>query len=124
GFLKRMDGLIEFSKARAQKLRVPVMVGNRAAAMPIVLESALETSRVMTDLLHTLGELGRGGSKPNTILRGAVLGMVPIGPLERFPAKVVLEGTPYSTLTDLAGKFEFRNLSAGAYQIAALRPGA
>src|SRR4051794_26387026 len=42
GFLKRMEGLIEFSKARARRLQVPVAIGDRASVQPIVLESALE----------------------------------------------------------------------------------
>src|SRR5688572_18150484 len=120
GFLKRMDGIIEFSKERARKVRLNVEIGHRKAVEPIVLESALETSRVTADLLHTLGVIGL---KPTSgILRGTVQSRQPIG-LERFAAKVVLEGTSFSTLADLAGRFEFRNLPPGNYKIVALRPG-
>src|SRR5258706_35214 len=57
GLLRRMDELIEFPKLRGQRLRVLVETGNRTATEPVVLESALETSRVTADLLHTLGQL-------------------------------------------------------------------
>jgi len=120
GFLKRMDGIIEFSKERARKVRLNVEIGHRKAVEPIVLESALETSRVTADLLHTLGLIGL---KPTSgILRGTVQSRQPIG-LERFAAKLILEGTSFSTLADLAGRFEFRNLPPGNYEIAALRSG-
>lgn len=122
GFLKRMDDIIEFSKERARKVRLNVEIGNRKAVEPVVLESALETSRLTADLLHTLGEIGlkqgpRGGN-----LRGVVHSREPIA-LERFPAKVVLEGTSFSTLADLSGRYEFRNLPAGKYNVVALRSG-
>ncbi len=57
GFLHRMDRLIEFSKLRAERAKPFVLADDRAATEPIVLESALETSRVVADLLHTLGQL-------------------------------------------------------------------
>src|ERR1051325_1353005 len=123
GFLKRMDGLIEFSKARARRLQVPVAIGDRGTVQPIVLESALETSRVMADLLHTLGRLGRTPTPGTATLRGTISSSNPPGALERFPVKVVLQGTPYSTLTDASGRFEFRNLPPAKYQLSAFPPG-
>ena len=123
GFLKRMDELVAFSKVRGQKLRVPVTIGNRTAVTPVVLECALESSRVTADVLHTLGELSRKPIQQSATLHGTVNVGGAAGPMERFAAKVVLEGTPFSTLADLARHFEFRNLPAGAYRIAALRPG-
>lgn len=121
-FLKRMDDIIEFSKERARKVRLNVDIGNRKAVEPVVLESALETSRLTADLLHTLGEIGLKQGAIGGALRGAVQSHEPVG-LERFPAKVVLEGTSFSTLADLSGQFEFRNLPAGKYQAVALRSG-
>jgi hypothetical protein len=53
GFLRRMDGLIEFSKGRGKSLVTPVLIGNQRAVQPVVLECALETSRAVADLLHT-----------------------------------------------------------------------
>src|SRR4051812_15608047 len=124
GFLKRMDELIEFSGARGRRLQVPVTVGDRKAVKPIVLECALETSRVMADLLHTLGQLSQKGGKDTGTLRGVISAGVPTGPLARFPAKIVLEGTAFSTLADNDGHFTFRNLPPARYQMAVFRPSA
>ena len=121
-FLKRMDGIIEFSKERAKRMRLNVDIGNRRAVEPVVLESALETSRLTADLLHTLGVIALKQTNGGGSLRGVVQSREPIG-LERFPAKVVVEGTTYSTLADRAGNFEFRNLPAGNYKLIALRSG-
>jgi hypothetical protein len=140
GFLKRMDGLIEFSKQRAAKARLNVEIGHRKAVEPLVLESALETSRMVADLLHTLGEVAfrsgplfprRGEGNNQSLLtsaatRGVIKGVVrseePIG-MERFPAKVILANTNLSTLADQLGYFEFRNLPPGEYRVIALRQG-
>ena len=123
GFIKRMDELIEFSKARARRLQVPATVGNRVAVEPLVLECALETSRVTADLLHSLGQLAQKPLKESVTLHGTISSEPPAGPLGRFPAKIVLEGTTFSTLADLSGKFEFRNLPPGKYELCAFRGG-
>jgi hypothetical protein len=122
GFLQRMDGIIEFSKERAKRVRLNVEIGNRKAVEPVVLESALETSRLTADLLHTLGVVALPQPPSGGVLRGLVRSHEPIG-LERFPAKVVIEGTLFSTLADLSGQFEFRNLPATNYNLIALRSG-
>lgn len=122
GLLKRMDGIIEFSKERAKKMRLQVEIGNRKAVEPIVLESALETSRVTADVLHTLGEIGLKQGRRGGVLRGTVQSRDPLAS-ERFPAKVIIENTPFSTLADLAGNFEFRNLPMGDYKLIAFRAG-
>ena len=122
GFLKRMDGVIEFSKERARRVRLNVEIGNRKAVEPVVLESALETSRLTADLLHTLGVLGSQRATNGGLLRGVVQSREPVG-MQRFAAKVIVEGTSYSTLADLSGTFEFRDLPAGNYKLIALRAG-
>ena len=122
GFLKRMDGIIEFSKERAKRVRLNVEIGNRKAVEPVVLESALETSRLTADLLHTLGVVALQRPQSGGVLRGIVHSREPVG-LERFPAKVIIEGTLFSTLADLSGEFEFRNLPATNHQVVALRSG-
>src|SRR4051794_28079901 len=75
GLMRRMDGLIEFSKKRGKSLVTSVLIGRRTAVEPVVLESALETSRVTADLLHTLGYLSRSGdvTKTTAVLVGTVL---------------------------------------------------
>lgn len=123
GFVRRMDGLIEFSKARGKKLWMQVQIGNRRAVQPIVLECALETSRMTADLLHTLGTLAEIPSTNTSGLRGRV--NLPAGlEMEKLPAKVVLAETSFSTLANLAGDFEFRNLPPGDYTVKAWRAGA
>jgi hypothetical protein len=122
GFLKRMDGLIEFSKERAKRMRLNVEIGNRKAAEPVVLESALETSRMVADLLHTLGETAFGKAATGAVIKGVIRSEQPVA-MENFPAKVILANTNLSTLTDASGYFEFHNLSPGEYRVVALRQG-
>jgi hypothetical protein len=122
GFVRRMNGLIEFSKPRGSQLWVPVRIGNRRAVEPVVLESALETSRMVADLLHTLGTIADLPSTNTAALRGRVDLPAALA-MERLPAKVVLADTRFSTLADLAGDYEFRNLPAGAYHVQAWRAG-
>jgi hypothetical protein len=122
GFLARMDQLIEFSKPRGKSLMTKVLIGHRAAVEPVVLESALETSRVAADLLHTLGHLAQPPAADTATVLGSIVSKsAPL--LERVPARIVVLGTNWSTLTDEAGRFEFRGLPAGEYQAAAFRPG-
>ena len=122
GFVRRMDRLIEFSKPRGKSLITPVLIGNQTAVKPVVLECALETSRVVADLLHTLGQLSRLPIGGSASLIGNVVS-TPAPGFERCPARVVLHGTNISTMTDTAGRFEFQNLPAGRWPASVFRPG-
>lgn len=122
GFLERMDGLIEFSKQRARAALTKVIIGHRVAVEPIVLESALETSRVTADLLHTLGRLAQHPGGGSAFLRGRVVS-TSAPALEKTPARVVFAGTNFSTLADAAGLFEFRHLPPGPQRLIVFRPG-
>lgn len=122
GFLRRMDGLIAFSRERGLKLKPIIEAGDRKTAEPLVLECALETSRVVADLLHTLGKLGNAENRDGASLRGTISSRAPPG-LEKIPAKVLIEGTLYSTLADGSGLYEFRNLPAGSHRLRILRAG-
>lgn len=122
GFLKRMDGLIEFSKARAEKARPFVLSGDRVSTEPIVLESALETSRVVADLLFTLGELAGKAPADGATLSGVIVSQAP-PPFEKMPARILLLGTTQSTLADAEGRYEFQHLPPGDYTVAVMRPG-
>lgn len=122
GFLRRMDELIEFSKPRGKSLMTRVIIGQQSAVEPVVLECALETSRVVADLLHTLGHLAAVSAGGTAAVSGVVVSK-PAPLMERVPARIVVLGTNWSTLTDTAGRFEFRGLSAGDYQAVAFRPG-
>jgi hypothetical protein len=124
GFLRRMDDLIEFSKKRGKSLVTPVLIGHRTAVEPVVLESALETSRVSADLLHTLGYLAqsRANLEPWATLQGTVVS-TNAPEMEKVPARIVFLGTNICSLTDASGRFEFHNLPSGPQRLTILRPG-
>jgi hypothetical protein len=122
GFQRRMDGLIAYSKERGLKVRAAVESGDRPSVEPVVLESAIETSRVVADLLHTLGTLAEKGGKDGASLRGTVASTASTG-LEKIGAKAVIEGTLFSTLATPEGAYEFRNLPAGKYRVRFSRAG-
>ncbi len=122
GFIKRMEELIEFSKPRGKSLMTRVIIGQQSAVEPVVLECALETSRVVADLLHTLGHLASVNASGTAAVKGVVVSRsAPL--MERVPARVVVLGTNWSTLTDAAGRFEFRGLPAGYFRAVVFRPG-
>ena len=123
GLVQRMNGLIEFSKARGQKLRTPVLLGNRRAVEPVVLESALETARVSADVLHTLGTLAAQSSVDGFEIGGVVQAPAVMTP-GRFPARIVVHGTNIATLADSVGRFVLRGLKARDYRITVIQPGA
>lgn len=125
GFLKRMEGLNTFSKDRFAKMRASADANDRKAVEPLVLESALESSRVVADVLHTLGYLAqRPIDRPQerATLQGHVHSSAAPG-LDAVPAKIMLAGTSYSTLADAEGNYVLRNLPAGEYRVAATRTG-
>jgi Carboxypeptidase regulatory-like domain len=122
GFLRRMDGLIAFSKERAERAKPFVLAGDRPATEPIVLESALECSRIVADLLCTLGKLAEQPAGDGAALQGTITSIAAPG-LEKVAAKVVLVGTPFSTIADSEGHYAFHGLPTGTYQLASWRPG-
>ncbi|EDY22301.1 hypothetical protein CfE428DRAFT_0426 [Chthoniobacter flavus Ellin428] len=122
GFLQRMNGLIAFSKERAERAKPFVLGDDRASTEPIVLESALECSRVVADMLFTLGQLAEKSPTATGTVHGTITGAAAPG-LEKMPAKVVLVGTDFSTLADAKGEYEFRHLPPATYHAAVLQPG-
>ena len=122
GFTKRMDELIGFSKPRGKSLLTKVIIGHQAAVEPVVLECALETSRVVADLLHTLGHIAPRNAEGSATLSGIVVSKsAPL--MERVPARIVVRGTNWSTLAEASGRFEFHGLPAGDYDVSVFRPG-
>jgi hypothetical protein len=122
GLVERMRQLIEFSKVRGQKLRLPVMTGNRRAVEPVALESALECARVSADVMHTLAFLAENFPARGYELGGIVQSPNAVSP-GRFPARIILEDTTIATLADASGKFSIRGLEPRAYRVIAFQPG-
>lgn len=122
GLENRMAGLIAFSKARFERVKPLLEADDRAATEPIVLESALETSRVVADLFHTLGRLAEEHPATGAKLSGKIDS--PKSHTANYsPAKVMIHGTDWSTLADVDGNFQFRGLPPGRRTIQIERPG-
>jgi hypothetical protein len=121
GLVRRMSGLIAYSRERGERLRPLAEADRRKEAEPIVLESALETSRVVADLLLTLGQLSAESVPDTAELRGTITSAA--ASVETPPAKIILEGTDYSTLADPKGAYAWRNLPAGDYRLIVIRGG-
>lgn len=115
GFIRRMDGLIAFSKQRAERCRADVEADRREPVEPIVLESALETARVTADLLHTLGVLAAKGNGDAILIGKVIVPKLDHPQMSRLPVKIILRNTLYSTLTSEDGTFSFAPLPAGDY---------
>ena len=122
GLASRMDELIEFSKLRAQRLKMPVLLLNRRAAEPIELESALECARVTADVLHTIATLAVNHPAQGLELRGTVRSEIAASE-GRFQAKIIFHGTNISTLADNSGWFRVRNIPPGNHRISIVQPG-
>jgi hypothetical protein len=122
GLVERMHGLIEFSKQRAQRLRLPVLMSNRRAVEPIALESALECARVTADVLHTVGTL-TAAAPPRGLEFSGLVKAGRAASEGRFPARLILHGTNISTLADSSGHFTLRGMAAGHHRLTILQPG-
>ena len=122
GLQERMQGLIAFSKKVGERAKPLVEANERAKVEPIVLESALETSRVTADLLRTLGQVALQTPVEGCALHGEIESHSPRA-LEKMPAKIILAGTRFSTLPDARGHFEFRGLPPGEQTIWVMRAG-
>ena len=116
GFIRRMDGLIAFSKQRAERCRADVEADRREPVEPIVLESALETARVTADLLHTLGVLAAKATGDASLIGKVIAPKLDHPQLSRLPVKIILRDTLYSTLASEDGTFSFAPLPAGEYR--------
>jgi Carboxypeptidase regulatory-like domain len=123
GFEARMEALIEFSRERAVRLKPLVEALRERENQPLALECALETARVTADVLHTLYVLGLETSATEGCRLEGSLDYKPLTGYAAVPARVWLPGTDFSTTTDDAGEFVFRNLPAGRFDVVVLATG-
>jgi hypothetical protein len=122
GFEERMAELHDFAKLRAEKLRPLVEKLEKRENQPLELECALEVARVTADVVHTLFALGlKESATPGATLEGKLNYEPPAG-YAAVPAKIVLEGTDFSTTTD-DGRYRFRDLPPGRYSVWILATG-
>jgi hypothetical protein len=131
GLLSRMDELIAFSAVRGKQLLPLVKVNDRSHMEPVALESGAETSRVTADVIHTLLQRSRPEAKADGGGIIAEISATAVDGMENLPAKLIVLGTSYSTLSEESipsyhiyrGTFSLRNISPGTYRMAIERVG-
>ncbi|MBM3889618.1 MAG: hypothetical protein FJ388_10900 [Verrucomicrobia bacterium] len=121
--MKRMDGLVEYSKERTAKCQDHVKALADREDQPLILECANESARVCADVMHTLFTIVPLKPSKQPAVAGRVAWPKDV-PLPGHPAKVVVLGASYSTLTDTNGAWELRNVSLGRRKLAVSRIGA
>jgi hypothetical protein len=122
-FEERMAALHDFAKLRAEKLKPLVEKLDTRTNQPLELECALEVSRVSADVVHTLYALGLKEPDPSLATLEGKLDYAPPAGYAAVPAKVVIEGTEFSTTTDADGRYRFRNLPPGKRTVSVLATG-
>jgi hypothetical protein len=124
GYEQRMWGLHDFSVQRAEKMKPLAKAGDRAALEPYMLECANEAARCLADVLHTVGYLEQQ-MKP-VAGTGGLAGTIGLQTGAAAPTvvpRIALLGTHYSTLAEPNGRYQWRNLPPGNYEVAVLCPG-
>ena len=131
GLAMRMEDLIAFSAIRGKAMLPFAEVDDRAHMEPKAIESAAETARVAADVIHTLLRLTSHDRVAGGANLLATVSSPEIGGLENLPAKLVILGTDYSTLSDQSlpafriyrGSFSLRGIPPGTYRLAIERVG-
>lgn len=121
GFLNRLDELLAFSKERAGRIYKEVEALKERQDHPVILECANESARAVADVVHTLLTIGL--SAPTQPTFAGQVTVPPDAPLPAQAVKVLLLGTPFSTLTDTNGTWQFRHLPEPGHCIAIERVG-
>lgn len=123
GYWQNQEKLHAFTAGQAHRIKALVAAGNRTEAEPLIRACADESARKAADLCATLGALAGAGPKGCGV-RGRISGATDDDcALAKIAAKIMLEGTGYSTLAAPDGTYEFRNLPAGAYRLFVAHPG-
>lgn len=132
GLARRMDGLIARNGEIARRMVPYAEANDRAQVEPLALDCAAETARAAADAIHTLLVLSEKSASADA---GSIVASVTAPALAEhplLPAKLVLLGTNFSTLSSrddssqqhYSGTFFLRNIPAGTYRAAIERPGA
>lgn len=132
GLIQRMDGLIRVNRERARRMLPLAQSNNRPALEPIALEAATETAKVTADVLHTLFVLTAQTGDPGRASLTATISAPPVAGMEFVPAKLMIIGTNYSTLSEplietpryYRGSFDLHGLPPGSYRAIVERTGA
>ena len=132
GLVARMDGLLARNGEIGKHMLPYADANDRPHLEPLEMDCAAETARVAADVLHTLLVLStrKQPGKSGSLLATVTAPSLAEHPL--LPAKLILLGTNYSTLSTLnyastdrySGSFELRNLPVGIYRAVVERPGA
>lgn len=131
GLGRRMDALITRNAEIARRMAPYAEANDRAHIEPMALDCAEETARVSADVIHTLLVLSARPSTEGTASISATITAPHLAEHSLLPAKLILLGTNFSTLSSLddssldqyAGRFILHQLPPGTYQAAIERPG-
>ena len=132
-FVQRLEGLVAYSRERGEKLAPLAADEKRAESEPLELECALETTRVVADVTHSLLVLSAAGPRRDSAtIRGTI--HAPINAdFPQAPTQVLVEGTRFSTIAiptpglpgdeDYEAGFSLGDLPPGTYFLDFVRPG-
>lgn len=131
GLQKRMASLIARNKVIGQKMLPYAQADDRAGVEPLAMDCAAETAKVAADVIHTLLVLTSSSENSHTASLVVHVTASSLPEHRLLPAKMVLLGTDYSTLSesvsvgsfDYSGSFLLSHLRPGHYRAAVERPG-
>jgi hypothetical protein len=132
GLQRRMDALIARNAKIARRMLPYAEANDRTHIEPMALDCARETARVTADVIHTLMALSLRQAPENAASIVADVTALQLTEHPFLPAKLILLGTNFSTLSSLddlspgeySGTFFLHNLPPGTYRAAIERPGA
>lgn len=132
GLRRRMDALIARNAKIARRMLPYARANDRAQIEPMAFDCAEETARVAADVIHTLLVLSARPVQGDSASIVASVTAPRLAEHSLLPAKLILLGTNFSTLSSLddssreryAGTFSLHDLPPGTYRTVIERPGA
>jgi hypothetical protein len=130
--IARATGLIDFTRLRTPRMMALSDANDQPGVKAINLEIAAETARVTADVIHTLFTLASQTQASQGASLAADVSAPPVAGMDVLPAKLVLLGTAFSTLSETLGGgadgyrgvFSLRNIPPGQYRGVVERVGA